>query len=211
MMPSSLRNRAVLVGSITFALTVMVSLGVRQLGQSRLGSLLPLGNSPVEAQTTDTETLPINAAPQKLDERLKQSIRLADKSRYTDAIAQLDAIPETDPAANQAQLLRQTWSLQMLDRALEKYKQADLRSAIVIAAAIPQDTEAGREAGRQLPTWQRQKLIIDNALALLKSNPQQALDRLKVFENAPFAQSSRFKKWQSQAQAQIRWRRRYYY
>lgn len=206
-----LPRRYILVGLITFVLTVVAGVGVRWIGQNNSSPFVAFGNRPVEAQTANAESTLIQDSPQKLDDRLKESISLANDSRYADALAKLSTIPDTDQAAGQANLLRETWSLQMLDRALEKYTQADLKGAIAIATAIPQETEAGQEAKKQIPTWRRQKLIIDDALALLKSNPQQALDRISVLKNAPFAKSNRYKRWVAQAQAQIRWRQRYYY
>jgi hypothetical protein len=165
-------------------------------------------NAPVAAQPIPPDPAPAAVLP-PFDPRLRESVRLANQSRFADAIAQLDTIDEGDAATVQGIVLREAWSLQMLDRALEKYNQADLKGAIEIARTIPAQTEGGREAQQQLPIWQRQSGIVNEALALIQTNPQRALERFSVLEDAPFAQSNRFQKWLAQAEDRIRWQERY--
>jgi hypothetical protein len=201
---SPLVKQTVWVSVTAFLLSVGAGIGLQILGQA---------DRRVEAQTPQqtTQTIPITvpASPQ-LDDRLKASIRLASQSRYVEALKQLNEINPDDPVAAQAQILREVWSLQMLDRALAKYNEADLEGAIAIAVTIPSETEAGRQSQQQLPTWKRQQLIIKDGLALIQSNPQEALARFKVLEDTSFAKSNRYQKWVAQAQSQARWQHQHH-
>ncbi|MBD1853346.1 hypothetical protein H6F87_25880 [Cyanobacteria bacterium FACHB-502] len=199
---SPLAKRTIWVSVIAFSLSVGAGIGLRLLGQAErpVKAQTPQQNTPTDPTTAPTPN------PLQLDDRLKAATRLASQSRYVEALEQLNEIAPNDPVAVQAQTLREVWSTQMLDRALVKYNEADLQGAIAIAEAIPTKTEAGREVQQELPTWRRQQLIIEDALTLIQSNPQEALARFKVLEDTSFAKSSRYQKWIEQTQAQIRWR-----
>ncbi|WP_088894880.1 hypothetical protein [Leptolyngbya ohadii] len=211
---SPLAKRTIWVSATAFLLSVGAGIGLRILGQAErpVEAQIPQAvpqQTPQAEPTPDPPPIPSPPLPQ-LDDRLKASVQLANQSRYAEALEQLDKIPANDPATAQAQTLREAWATQMLDRALAKYNEADIKGAITIALSIPPETETGRAVLQQLPTWRRQELIIDDALALIKSNPQQALARFKILADTPFAKSSRYQKWVEQAQAQNRWRQQQY-
>ncbi|MBW4516825.1 MAG: hypothetical protein KME11_16565 [Timaviella obliquedivisa GSE-PSE-MK23-08B] len=120
---------------------------------------------PQNLQTTEQSILE-RAKTSANSDRLKQAINLA------------DTLPTTSEYYATAQQLREVWARELLQRAINKYVQADLPTALKMLAAIPANTSSAGQSIQLATLWQQEKSITQVA-----SQAKTSINLLKVLSS----------------------------
>lgn len=133
-----------------------------------LGSLLSFGmlgywTHDLPTLDSPTEALPPESTPVLVSEMdrlegrrsdslsdgvVKMAISLADRSRYVDAVALLETIPDEDKNFAKANQLQNQWGKAILTLGKAKLKQGKVSEGMAILKSVPQTTESYAEAAK---------------------------------------------------------------
>jgi hypothetical protein len=98
-------------------------------------------------------------------ELLAQAHASADADRIAEAITIVAGIPKNSQHHGVAQQLQEDWSQELLERATNRYQQADMPMAMTMLNAIPQTSQRYDRATELRDRWQQQTTALDQALA----------------------------------------------
>ncbi|NJR39758.1 MAG: hypothetical protein HC781_14215 [Leptolyngbyaceae cyanobacterium CSU_1_4] len=99
---------------------------------------------------------PMQTTEHSILERAKTS---ANSDRLKQAINLADTLPTTSEYYATAQQLREVWARELLQRAINKYVQADLPTALKMLAAIPPNTSSAGQSMQLATLWQQEKSV----------------------------------------------------
>jgi hypothetical protein len=109
---------------------------------------------PPQTQTSDIPRIP-NPEPTILE----QAKTSANQDRLKQAITLADTLPTTSEQYPIAQQLREVWARELLQRAINKYVQADLSIALKMLAAIPLNTSSFGQSLQLTRLWQQEQQV----------------------------------------------------
>ncbi|MDX2232314.1 MAG: hypothetical protein NW220_21955 [Leptolyngbyaceae cyanobacterium bins.349] len=122
---------------------------------------------------------------------LHQAQTMADRDRWADAIAQVSGIPKNSRHYALAAQLQTDWSQEILQQAMERYHQAQLKSALQLLTNIPASCQTYAQAQAFTRQWTQEAAWLHQAEVAWRSNRwYTVLTLLKKLERSPLYQSS---------------------
>ena len=106
-----------------------------------------------EVETLLVETLLYECQQSLAEESLAEARKLAEQSRFKDAIALAAQVPEDTELHSVAQQLMSQWSEKIFHIAGNKYQEGNLKDAVAIAGAIPEDSPLAARVKSAIQQW----------------------------------------------------------
>ncbi len=158
-----------------------------------------------QAETFPADYLDLHAKAQTLlqeckgteaESKLAQGRKLAEQSRFKEAIALAAEVPTDTDIYSEAQQLMTQWSGKIFQIASDKYRQGNFQEAIAIATAIPADSSFHAKARAAIEQWHEELKKNETYLqaaqkALNERRWQNAIDTAKKVSQTTY--------WQKQA------------
>ncbi|MCU0568402.1 MAG: hypothetical protein MUF49_17615 [Oculatellaceae cyanobacterium Prado106] len=117
--------------------------------------------SPVpEASVTQVPTVPIVAQPMSDRLLLDRAQQMVKGDRFQQALTLIRTIPPSSELYPTVQQLQETWSQELLQRAIDHYAQADVQLALKMLAAIPPNTQSTAQALQYTQLWKQEAAVM---------------------------------------------------
>ncbi len=145
----------------------------------------------------EVETLMHECQQGQAEGQLTKARKLAEQSRFKDAIAIVAQIPAATNVHLEAQQLQSQWSEKIFQIASNKYQEGNLQQAIAIAGAVPADSPLAKKVQATIQQWneewtQNQTHLQTAQKALDESRWQDAINTAKKVSNTGY--------WQKQSE-----------
>lgn len=140
--------------------------------------------------TAQSRRLQANPLPKEMEtvysNLLEQGQAAAHRDRLADAIASIAGIPKNSQHYDMAQQLQQDWSQELLQRALDRYQQADLAMAQSMLKAIPANTPQYTRAAELRDRWSQEATLLEQAKAAKAAQDwEKVVNTLNALEGTP--------------------------
>ncbi|GAP99598.1 hypothetical protein [Leptolyngbya sp. NIES-2104] len=96
---------------------------------------------------------------------LKQAESLAARDRFAQALQEVQGIPRNSRSFQQAQEFQESWSKEVLQQALEQYRQGNLDQALVALRPIPFGVSVRSQAQAFQKAWTQEAKFLNQALS----------------------------------------------
>lgn len=161
------------IGDCAGELTEKFSAWFSQAEKQTQGRCLPTSLIPKLSQVPERLSIPnisrANKLPAKMEamygDLLAQAQTSANADRIAEAITIVAGIPKNSRHHDMSQQLQENWSQELLERATNRYQQADMPMAMSMLAAIPQTSQRYDRAAELRDRWKQQTAALNQAIA----------------------------------------------
>lgn len=175
----------------------MIGLSLVSTGVIALGGLInsfPRNDRLIEQSAQSVDRIP-DELEQSYQSLLAQAERLAQESRFAEAIALIEGIPSNSQSFESAKRLKQRYASEVLTRAKKRYERSgadDVDAALSMLSIIPVNTPTYAEVAQLQPVWKQQQSLLataENAEAL--KDWQTVVSALSQLKNTPLYSTPR--------------------